>query len=579
MGRNNKLLFKKFLQFLVPTMITYAALSLNEFVDSMLVSRLLGSEAMAIVGLGQPAMLAMVAAYVLLGSGGATVYAISLGRRDHDTAGRSVTAAMAVALAAGAVFWVLGTVCFGPLSRLLCRDATLLPGFAVYLRVLLLSAPLLIPILTFVSFLPSAGHPTFATAVNVTANVINLVMDYVYIRKFGMGVEGVAWATLTGYACATVMVAAAVAIKKVQLYVSRRIAASFAAMKDIVDQGKPDALTQIGIALQFAACNGMAAALAGAGGVVAFSLCIQCNSIMCVFLAALVGSAVPLIAVLHGQRDYQGEAGILKVAMVGQFLIAVTGVAVFELFAPQFAALYNITAPQQAALAIQALRFYALMYLARSTVTVYFRYLKVIGLTRYATWMSALDSFVAIVPMAWLLTRLFGIVGLWAAFPVTAVVLLAVMVMRNRHYAATSGGKLQGLLLFEHDEEAQPVLDVTITRDARDIVGLSQKLQAICEESGMDRTRAIHAALAVEEMGVYAANKKRQDTYMDVLVRLYKGNVEIDVRSLGAPFDPLADDEGDVAENVRLLRSVASSIETEYALGMNDTRIIIAGEQ
>ena len=66
--RSNRLLFRRFSQYLVPTMITYAALSLNEFVDSMLVSNLLGSDAMAIVNLGMPVMLVMSAAYSLLGS-------------------------------------------------------------------------------------------------------------------------------------------------------------------------------------------------------------------------------------------------------------------------------------------------------------------------------------------------------------------------------------------------------------------------------------------------------------------------------------------------------------------------------
>ena len=44
-------------------MVTYAALSLNEFVDSMLVSNLLGSDAMAIVNLGMPLMLIISAVY------------------------------------------------------------------------------------------------------------------------------------------------------------------------------------------------------------------------------------------------------------------------------------------------------------------------------------------------------------------------------------------------------------------------------------------------------------------------------------------------------------------------------------
>ena len=60
--RSDKLLLRKFSQYLVPTMITYAALSLNEFVDSMLVSNLLGSEAMAIVNIGVPVVLLMAAA-------------------------------------------------------------------------------------------------------------------------------------------------------------------------------------------------------------------------------------------------------------------------------------------------------------------------------------------------------------------------------------------------------------------------------------------------------------------------------------------------------------------------------------
>jgi hypothetical protein len=64
---------------------------------------------------------------------------------------------------------------------------------------------------------------------------------------------------------------------------------------------------------------------------------------------------------------------------------------------------------------------------------------------------------------------------------------------------------------------------------------------------------------------------------MDILVRLYKGDVTIDFRSLGHSFNPLLDTSEDTMENVRLLRGIASSIGTEYTLGMNSTRIVISG--
>ena len=86
------------------------------------------------------------------------------------------------------------------LAGLLCRDAALVEaGFGLYLRVLVLSAPVLVAVLTMVSFLPSGGSPNLAMVLNLVANGVNIAMDWVYIRWFGMGVEGAAWATLTGY--------------------------------------------------------------------------------------------------------------------------------------------------------------------------------------------------------------------------------------------------------------------------------------------------------------------------------------------------------------------------------------------
>ena len=72
------------------------------------------------------------------------------------------------------------------------------------------------------------------------------------------------------------------------------------------------------------------------------------------------------------------------------------------------------------------------------------------------------------------------------------------------------------------------------------------RLQQLCTENGVDRRDAVMAALAVEEIAVYAANKKSQDSYMDILVRLDRGNVEIDFRSLGVAFDPHRDEDDDV---------------------------------
>ena len=576
MVRSNRLLYRKFSQYLVPTMITYAALSLNDFVDSMVVSNLLGSEAMAVVNLGLPAMMVMSAAYALLGNGGETAYAIAVGKRDRDSAGKHFTGAVTSAFIIGLALFLLGVLFSDGFAGLLCSDRELLTPFRKYLFVLLLSAPLMVVTLTVLSFLPAAGYPGITTTVNVISNVINITMDYVYIRIFHMGVEGAAWATFTGYVCAAAILAGALLTGRVKMYVSRDIKGSLARLKEVLRFGSTDAANQIGLSAQFAVCNRLAMAAAGTSGVVAYSLCLQSAGVMTVFLGAMMGSSVPMLAILHGQRDYHGEKGIRNTALTGTLITSVIGTVLFIAFASQIALIYNITDPARHEMAVTALRIYSLLYIPRYTVIILYQYLKVIGLNRYSTIMSALDSFAAVIPVALIMVKIKGITGLWAAFPLTAIMLLAAMLICNLRIASRSGGRLKGPLLTESDEEgSKPVLDVTIEKNSAEIAGISEELQRICEDMGMDRKKAALTALAVEEIAVNAAARKDQSAYSDLLVRIHDGRVEIDFRSLGKAFDPLEADDGVIEENIAILRSMASGIENEYLMGMNSTRITL----
>ena len=577
--RSDRILRKKLSQYLFPTMASCAALSLSEFLDSMLVSNMLGSKAMAIINLGMPLMLVYAAVYCLLGNGAATVYAVFLGKRDHESAGKSMTVSIVVALAVGLIILFGGLLFFNPVSRLLCRSTDLLEQFDAYFRVLLLSAPFLTAILTFTTVLPSAGYPGYSMTVNVVANVVNIVMDVVFIRGFGMGVEGAAWATLTGYLVGLAVIVFLLLGKKIHIYASRKIGASFSLLKQVMEQGGPDAVTQIGFSLQFAVCNALASGLSGTAGIVALSLCIQANSMVSIFLGSIMGSSIPIMSLLHGQRDYSGEASVLRTALKWQITVAAFSTLILVVFSNQVAAIYNIRDASELPVAVQALRVYSLMLFLRSAVILYFRYLKIVGFAGYALLISALDSFGVIVPVAWLMSRIFGIAGLWWAFPTTAVLILAFVIIRNSIMVAHSDNHYRGLLLFENEEDSALIMDVTIGDDPASITGISEKMQEACERNGIVGRNAVLAALAVEEMAVYITGKKDHKAYMDILVRLDKGSVVIDFRCLGSVFDPLSDAEGDSWENVRMLRGIASSIGNEYTLGMNSTRIVIAGNR
>ncbi|MCR5304410.1 MAG: polysaccharide biosynthesis C-terminal domain-containing protein, partial [Lachnospiraceae bacterium] len=427
--RTGSLLKRKFASYLLPTTLTMAALSLNEFVDSMIVAHLLGSHAMAVVNLGMPVMLITACFYTLFGNGGATEFARALGERNRKYAGTCFRVSILSAVVMGVLVMLAGLIFYYPLSHFLCREPGLQADFERYMRPVMISAPVIMTTLTFLEFLPPCGIPAYATAVNIIANVVNLLMDVVYIRVFHMGVEGASYATLTGYVVGLIPVFWVLAKHKIEIPKGKWFEIN--ALKNIIVTGLPSSLVQLGFTLKIGYSNMMATVLGGTAGIIAFSLCIQSISVVSVFLLGAAEAATPLIAVLHGQKDHFGETTVLRSAMWVTTVSMVVSTVIFELFPRQTATIYNITEPAQLDLSVNALRIFVISFVFRGICIVFMRYMQAIGYHLFAMFISLFDGCIGIIPISWICIRLLGIDGVWAAYPLTAVILLVIVLIHN----------------------------------------------------------------------------------------------------------------------------------------------------
>lgn len=574
-GRTDSVLRRKFIQYLIPAMLTTAAMSLSEFVDSMIVSGLLGNDAMAIVQLGYPVILVSNMLFMLIGNGGSVLYAVHQGARDHDRASGVFIVSLLAAVFAGLLIPAVGLIFFGPISGALCTTPDLAPQFNAYYTVLLLSLPFLIIIMSLVCFLPAAGSPVLATVVNVVANVVNIGMDYVYIRVFGMGVEGAAWATLTGYAAGCLVMLFAFLSGKVRIRIRGPRKKDLQLLPEILKTGSTNAMNQLGFALKFGICNSLATAAGGKPGLVAFTLCAQSLSVVSIVIAGITDAHQPLAGMLHGQQDQRGKLLLLKKSMLWQFGLSAVCVLFFLLFPHLFAALYSITEPDTLRLSLRALRIFSLMYLIRGFYVVFMCHLKVIGHKAYSTAISVADGFLLIVPVCALMISLMGIDGLWWAYPLTSVLIAAGCVLINLRIARKHPESYRGLLLEEIGAKDRPLIDTTLLENDQDISTLSETVQQKLEKNGVAHETAIRTALLLEEMAVYLRHHSRKKDYIDILMRAYPDRVVLDFRSIGAFLNPAKDEENDIQENIRLLRKLAGKIESTYIMGMNNIRITL----
>ncbi len=565
---------RKFYHFLLPTVLTGFATSLNEFVDSIIVSQLLGPEAMSMVGMASPIIFVFAVVFILIGSGGAALYAEYSGRLEKRKAEELFSVVLIVSIIISVVLAIVGIVLIDPLCNWMCKNPDMISEFKPYTIVLLLSGILIIPIQFLASFFPAFGSPHTGTIVNIIANGVNLVLDVVYIRFFNTGLKGAAMATFTGYLVGMVFIVVMILMKRIPFPFVRVGIKEIPLLCEAAAKGAPASIGQLGFLIKISFCNQIAMEIGGMIAIATFTLCIQTLSVVSIAMAGIIGAMVPIGSALNGQRDFKGLKILLKSVFLVQFVSSLILTVLFEAF-PQFVCyIYNYTG-ENAQSAIVGIRIFSLMFVFRGGVLIFQFYFQVINRKLYASIISCIDGFVGLIPVALILVAAFGINGLWMAFPILAILMLVVIVVINLVIAGRSNGKYQGVMLSEVEDSSIRIYDATFMLGQDVISDFIVFIQDFCNKNIYDKKDSMMIAVALEEMISYTQEhsfSKMPVEEIDIMVKIKPKEVLMDIRSVGEPIDPTTA-TGEKYSNVEVLKKVATKLEYNYVIGMNHTRI------
>lgn len=566
---------KKYFSYLIPATIMNLAVSLNEFVDSIVVANLLDTRALSVVSVAGPVLFIYSTIYVLLGMGGSTLYSICKGNHDNAEAGAMFSVSMITTALVSILLAVFGLLFTPQLAELLGGQLDLGNDLVIYLKYVFLAAPSLMITSVFSYFLPAAGHPVLATVVSIVANVINLLFDYVYIQLFGMGVEGASLATLTGFSVGLLIVLIFYFAKGKDIGSLRLPDRFLPRLGSISATGSPDAFGQTGYAIKYAFCNSMAAIYAGQNGVVSFSICMQIISIISIFLSAFSATLTPFLGTLVGINDRSGSKKVISFTSRLQIICGVAIFALFELCPELLTAMYAVEAGPMTDTVIKSVRIFSFLLLFRWVYLQFRTVATILGFRLYAFLIGVADGFVFLIPLSLILCPVIGVYGLWWAFVLASVIILTGIFFINRGIAARSDGKYKGFWLITDDRNV--VADLTFRADPGEIGHITREIEKTCRDHGMSMSRAMLASVSVEEMVVITSRSAPSSGAipMDVLIQKGEEAITIDLLSIGSPFNPTTDPDAGELDSFEMLRRLSRSVTYDYVLGMNTTRIVI----
>ena len=196
---------KNILRFAFPTIVMTVFNTFYTMVDGLFVSNLIGMEALSAINLTAPAIALITAISGMLATGGSAVVMKKMGEHKEQEARQDFTLLILTNAVVGGVMMVLGYTLMDTLLGTMGLSPAVFGYCHTYLsNYLLFTIPILL-MYNFSLYLIAADKSTLSLICTVTGGVTNIILDYVLIALFDLGIQGAAIATGLGYSITAVV--------------------------------------------------------------------------------------------------------------------------------------------------------------------------------------------------------------------------------------------------------------------------------------------------------------------------------------------------------------------------------------
>ena len=433
--------YKKLLRFVLPSIVMMIFTSIYGVVDGLFVSNYVGKTAFAAVNLIMPFLMAISALGFMIGTGGSAIVAKTLGEGKKEQANEYFSMLVYLTLIGGIVLSALG-ILFSPLiARGLGADGALLTNCVLYARITLLSMPAFMLQNVFQSFFVTAEKPKLGLGVIVIAGVTNMVLDFLLVGVFQIGLAGAAFATVTSECIGGLFPILYFARKNSSLLKLGRTHFNGKIFLCACGNGSSELMTNLSSSIVNSLYNIQLMNLAGENGVAAFGTIMYVNFIfIAIFLGYSIGSA-PLVSYHYGAGNHDELKNLFQKSLR---LIGIWGLMLFilaQLIARPLAAIFVGYDADLFSMTKNGFRIYCIAYLINGFNIYGSSFFTALNNGLISAAISFLRTLVFQLAAVLLLPLLLDINGIWSAVAVAELLTLGLTVtffVRNRkkyHYA------------------------------------------------------------------------------------------------------------------------------------------------
>lgn len=420
--------YKKLIQFTIPTIIMMIFTSIYGVVDGLFVSNCVGSDAFAGVNLIMPALMILGAIGFMIGTGGSALVSKTIGEGNKEKANQYFSMLLYVVTIVGFIFTIVGFLVMEPVAKLLGAEGDLIEICVTYGRTLIIA---LIPFMLqncFQSFLIVAEKPRMGLAISIITGVLNMILDFLFIYAFKMGVFGAAFATGISQLIGGI-VPLIYFIKKSE---NLKLVKTKFELKPILQacaNGSSEMVTNISMSLVNMLYNLQLMKYAGADGVVAYGIIMYVSFIFSgTYMGYSIGSA-PIVGYHYGAENTEELKSLLKKSLKLLTITSVIMTVAAELLAKPLAGIFVSYDANLLDMTTNAIRIFSISYLISGINIFTSSFFTALNNGVVSAAISFLRTLLFQIAMIFILPLIWNLNGIWLAVVFAEVLALIVSII------------------------------------------------------------------------------------------------------------------------------------------------------
>lgn len=417
---------KDFTKYVSLNVISMIGLSFYILADTFFIANGVGSIGLTALNLVLPLWSLISGLGLMIGIGGGISYSIKRGKNNERGANKVFTHAILMGLIIGGIITVIGALFSYDIAVILGADEVVAPLASEYLRTLLSFSTVFIINYIITAFVRNDNDPNLAMIAMILGSLSNVVLDYIFIFPFKLGMFGAALATGTTPILSLIILSLHF-IRKKNNFKLVKCKLTFGYIKNIISLGIPSLITEFSSGIIILLFNFTILRISNNTGVAAYGVIANLALIVVSIFTGIAQGIQPIISKSYGEGKTKNIKTIFKYGLITSTILGIGCYLIGMGFSEKIVNLFNSEGDKLLlSMAVDGIKIYFSAFIIMGINIVITSFFASINEARQSFIISILRGLIIIIPLIIILPEFFGMTGVWLTIPLAETITLVI---------------------------------------------------------------------------------------------------------------------------------------------------------